>query len=154
MKKSKKIFRSRISVLLIVFLLAIFIPVSASTLMVAHKINEGIYKLGGSLIFVIFILSGIRYIITENKLYLRIWMIPFGSVKIADIISVKRSYNPLSTPAASLKRLLICFANGRSWLISPNREQRFIDDLKAINPDIYVNIRERKGAWRILDWDI
>ena len=33
---------------------------------------------------------------------MKIWNIPCGSVKIENIISVERSYNPLSSPAASL----------------------------------------------------
>ncbi|MDR1115492.1 MAG: PH domain-containing protein [Tannerella sp.] len=154
MKKSKKVFRSRISVLLIGCILAIFIPVSVSVWMITPRINESIYILGASLLFVIFIFSGMRYIISENRLYAKIWMIPFGSVKIADIASVKRSYNPISSPAASLKRLHLCFANRRFWLISPVREQEFIEELKSVNPDIMVNVPEKKGLWRIWDWDI
>ena len=39
-------------------------------------------------------------------------------------------------------------------LISPVREQEFIEDLKAINPDIYVRIPIKEGIWRIYNWDI
>ena len=149
----KKIFRSRISVLMVLFILAIFIPVGINTFQ--QKAYQGFYGLGGALLFIIFILGGMRYIISGEKLYLKIWSIPCGSEKITNIISVKRSYNPLSSPAGSLKRLSIRFKTGRMfWLISPVREKEFIEALKAINPNINVQIPEKTGKWRIWDWDI
>ena len=46
------------------------------------------------------------------------------------------------------------FRSRISVLISPDREQEFIEELKAVNPGIYVNIPESKGIWRFWDWDI
>ena len=49
----------------------------------------------------------------------------------------------------------IRFKTGRMfWLISPVREKEFIEALKAINPNINVQIPEKTGKWRIWDWDI
>ena len=84
-------------------------------------------------------------------------MLPSGSVEIKNIKSVERSYNPLSSPAASLKRLRIDLRGKAKFpymLISPVREQEFIEELKAVNPDIYVRVPDKKGIWRIQDWDI
>ncbi|MDR0364732.1 MAG: PH domain-containing protein [Bacteroidales bacterium] len=39
-------------------------------------------------------------------------------------------------------------------LISPVKEQEFIEELKAVNPDIYVRVPDKKGIWRVHDWDI
>ncbi|MDR0384874.1 MAG: PH domain-containing protein [Prevotellaceae bacterium] len=79
-------------------------------------------------------------------------------VKIAvkDIVSVKRSYNPLSSPAASLKRLQICVRNQKFpyLLISPVREHEFLDMLKSINSAIDIQVSEKRGKWRIWDLDI
>ena len=89
--------------------------------------------------------------------YVKTWIFPAKGVNIADIVSVKRSYNPLSSPAASLKRLRISFKKRAKYpymLISPVREREFIEALKAVNPDIRVDIPEKKGVWRIWDWDI
>ena len=147
-----KEFRSRISVLIIGVMLAVFIP--AFITMYTHKTFEGIYTLGGILLFIILLFSGIRYIILENKLYIKVWFITNKSINITDIVSVKRSYNLLSSPAASLKRLKIRFANGWFRLISPVREYEFIEALKEINPDIEVYISYKKGIWRFWDWDI
>ena len=149
MEKTKKVYRSRISVLLNVFVLALFIPVCLN---INHISYEGIIFFGG----IVLILTGIRYEILDGKLYLNLmWFIQYGSVNVSEIISVERSYNPLSSPAGSLKRLRIKFAgNSFGWLISPVREKEFIEALKTINPDIRVNILEKKGIWRIWDWDI
>jgi len=166
MENQKKIFRSRISILLIGFMLVAFIPCTVP--MIKYMIIPGLYVLGGMLLFVVFILNGIRYIISGNTLYLKFRMIPMGSANIADIISVERTYNSLSSsPAASLKKLCIRFKQGAkypiwwltwqsapNWLLSPVKEKEFVEELKTINPDIYVKISDKKGIWRIWDWDI
>lgn len=155
MTTPKKIFRSRISVLLTVFVLAIFIPIFI--LIFQNKSYERIYVIGGIFIFIIFLFTGMRYIISESKLFFKMWFIPGWNINIAYIRSVERSYNPLSSPAASLKRLRISLDKKAKYpymLISPVREQEFIDELKAVNPDIDVNVPEKKGIWRMWDWDI
>jgi len=151
----KKVFRSRISVLLVGFILAIIIPTFIPVIHYGN--NEGLYIAGGILIFLALLITGMRYVISNGRLSVKMWFIPNGSVDIMNIVSVKRTYNPLSSPAASLKRLYINFNNRTLlpfWLISPDREQEFIEALKAINPNITVNVPERKGKWRIWDWDI
>jgi hypothetical protein len=152
----RKIFRSRISVELIALILVLYMP--AVIPMIIYGINLGLYILGGTLLFCAFIFGGIRYVIADDKLYLKMWIIPNGSVKISDILSIERSYNPLSAPAASFKRLCIRFKKGSKkhpyWLISPVREQEFLDILKSINPDIYVRVPAKKKKWSLGDWDI
>ena len=154
-QKVKKVFRSRISVLLLGFILAVFIPCTIP--IIKHMIISGLWIMGGTFVFIVFLFSGMRYLISEDKLYIKIWMLPSGSVEIKNIISVERSYNPLSSPAASLKRLRIGIGGKAKFpymLISPVREQEFIEELKAVNPDIYVRVPDKKGIWRIQDWDI
>lgn len=152
--KEKKVFRSRISVLLLGFILAIFIP---STIpMIKHLIISGLLVVGGTLLFIAFLFNGIRYIISGDTLYIKIWNMSGGSVKISSITSIKRSYNPLSSPAVSLKRLRLDFRKSEKYpymLISPVRETMFIEKLKAVNPDIKVEVPVKKGIWRIQDWD-
>lgn len=59
------------------------------------------------------------------------WQIP-----IAQIESMMRTRNPLSSPAASLDRLAIQYGEGQSLMISPEDRDRFIEAVKAINPAI------------------
>ena len=115
------------------------------------------YVLGGTFFLLMFLFTGIRYIISGSKLLLKIWFIPGWSVDIAYILSVKRSYNLLSSPAGSLKRLCVNFRGKIKFphmLISPLCEKEFIKELKVVNPSILINIPDKKGIWRIQDWDI
>ena len=151
---NSKVFRSRISVLIFGIILVVLISPFIQMIRYAYK---ELYIVVGFFIFMIFLLTKVYYMISDGKLYTKVWFFSYGSIDIADIVSVERSYNPISAPAVSLKRLCIRFRKEmeyREFLISPDREQEFIEELKAVNPDIYVNIPESKGMWRIWDWDI
>jgi hypothetical protein len=154
----KKQFRSRISVLLIGFILLVFLlPVFADG-------ARWLYGLGALILIVALFLFGTIYTISKDKLYVKLlWFVPLRKVNIPDIYSIERTYNPLSSPASSLRRLSIRFdkysvISGHGiWLhllISPVRELEFVEELKRINPAIHVNIPDNKSAWRIWDWDI
>ena len=160
----EKIFRTRISVLLIIF---IFVPMLLVPILMLYYNLYGrfiIFSVVSALI--IFSFTGYRCLIIGDKLYLKVWFITIGSANIVHIISVERTYNLISSPAASFKRLCIRFRSGVKyinwltwqcaphWIVSPVREHEFIKELKAINPDIYVHIPDEKGKWGIGDWDI
>ncbi|MDR0794617.1 MAG: PH domain-containing protein [Tannerella sp.] len=153
MENKKLTFKSRVSGLLVIIFLAAFIP-----LFIKDFLNQSfpsMYISGGVFLLMIILLAGMRYIIHNGKLYLKMWFIPNGSVDINDIISVNRSYNSLSSNAGSLKRLSIYFKTNRMfWLISHVREKEFVETLKSINPYIDFCIPKETGKWRILDWDI
>ena len=136
----KKVFRSRLSVLLLCLILAALIPIALIPMHI-----PGLLIVGGMFLLTGLLLGGMNYVILEGKLHMGICGISLGSINIADIVSVERSYNPLSSPASSLKRLLIRSRKGAKHpflLISPVREQ---EELKAINPDISVNVPVKKG---------
>jgi hypothetical protein len=100
---------------------------------VKHSITPGLVTIGGVFLFILFLLSGIRYIIYDQKIYIKVWMFSCGSIEISDIIG------------GSIFSYI---------LISPVREQEFIQELKSLNPNIVINVPEKKGLWRIQDWDI
>lgn len=154
MKKQR--FRSRISVLILLIILIVFAPIFIN-LFKSDNLSPGLYFLIGILLFILFLLTGIQYIISEGKLQIKLWMIPCGSISISEITFIKRSYNPLSSPAASLKRFNLVLGKSASFqdvLISPVRESEFIKELKEINPAIIVQLPVKKGRWNILNWDI
>ena len=150
MDKTKKVFRSRISVFFVVLLLVLIV----NGVFISLNLSREILACIVAILFCFLSLIGIRYVISGNKLYLKLWFMPFGGANIVDIVSIKRTYNPLSSPAASFRRLSIRSKTG--WMmVSPVREKEFVETLKAINPDIEVNIPPKKGKWwRIWDWDI
>jgi len=154
----RKVFRSRVSVLLMALIL---VPVSLpiiSMIRSGNIVNPGFYIMVGVFVFIVFIFSGIRYVITDKQLMLHTWGTCKVSCPLSKIVSAERSYDPLASAAGSLKRLCIRFKKGYGafpyWLISPVREQEFLETLKMYNPDIHIRVNNKKGWWRIWDWDI
>ena len=161
MENQKKGFRSRISALVIGFLLALLILCIVPIMRIS-----ALYFMGGIVLLAVFTRFSYRYTVSGNRLYVSYMNVKI-SVDIADIVSVKRIYTPIPSPAASLKKLRIHFKKGAEYfnwftwatapnlLISPVREEEFIEALKAVNPSIEVNVPEKTGRWwRIWDWDI
>ena len=94
------------------------------------------------------------------------WWFSIGIADITNIASIERTYG-IAPGTVSLKSLCIDFKPKRgmeypSWIclcpewicVSPVREKEFIETLKAINPNIRVDVSDKKGIWRILGWDI
>lgn len=150
--KQRKIFRSRLSVLLMVFLLVVFIV--AAIPMIQDKTYQGLWGLGITFLFVISLFTGIRYVISGEELSVQIWFFTYSRANIHEITVLERSYNPISSPAGSLKRLQINFLKGGIWLISPVKEELFIKGLKSVNKNIIANVNDKRNLWRIQDWDI
>ena len=77
-------------------------------------------------------LGNISYKVGPDKLRIRVWGIPWGTIAIKDITAVVETGNPLSAPAASLDRLRISTEARRiAGLISPEDKQKFLKDLAA-----------------------
>lgn len=131
------VFSSRKSILLGTFLWGIIFIVFISTGGFINFWMTLIWLL--TISFVGTIWFGIRYLIRDNFLEIKIGPINLIRIKIDEIDSIQRSFNPLSSPAASLKRLSIQFSGGEV-LISPKHEEKFLQKLKSLNPEIYVSV--------------
>ena len=146
----RKVFRSRISVLL----MAVLLMPCVLSIRSGNIFNP--VPLILSLVILLF--CGMRYVVEDERIKIRIfWIIPCGSILISQINSVSRSYIPFSSPAASLKRLKILFNKNYKYplaLFSPVREQEFLDTLIIYNPKIKISVKNKKGWWRFWDWDI
>ena len=155
----KKVFRTRVSVLLIaiIILLCGVLPTFAMMFRLGQfNVSAGLAILG-VFVFILFLMYGIRYELTDSHLRIKIWSITYVKIPLSAILSVKRSYNPLSAPAFSMKRLCIRTVKGYKWpyaLISPVREKEFLELLLAANPDIIVCVNDKKAWYRIWDLDI
>lgn len=88
-----------------------------------------------TLAFILGVMLGVRYIFESNQLTIKIGPFTERNIPIDDILTLERSYNPVSSPANSLKRLMIKYKNG-VVLISPAREKDFLRHLKKLNPTI------------------
>jgi len=82
---------------------------------------------------------GTYYEIKDSTL--RVVAGPFRwKIDILTIINVKRTRNPLSSPALSLDRLEVRYGKWGIILISPKNEVRFGEELVRINPKISINL--------------
>jgi len=168
MLNETKVFRSRISVFMIGIIITLYMFFIPNSIQLFQKeLYRPLYLIWGSFLLILFIFGGFRYVISGNILYLKMWCIPNMSARITDIVSIERSYNLLSAPAGSLKRLRIDFKDDMKyqqyrpqwlrwsyWLISPVREKEFLKKIESIDPTIFINVPEKKGFWRFWDWDI
>ena len=89
--------------------------------------------------FVLWVLYGTRYTLTDSALVIRSgpfgWLLPLDS-----ITEVFPTRNPVSSPACSLDRLHIRYGTGRSDLmISPEDKASFLQDLAARSSGLKVD---------------
>ena len=92
------------------------------------------------LAFITFLLTSIKYTIENQNLNIKAGFLINQNINIMNIESIKKSKNILSSPAASLDRIEIIENNKNSILISPKNKIEFIEELKKINPQIYVKL--------------
>lgn len=79
----------------------------------------------------LWVLISTKYTVTQNELKVRSG--PFKWVIARkDISSITETRNPLSNPALSLDRLLICYGNDKKLMVSPEDKEGF---LKALEED-------------------
>jgi len=159
----RKKFRSRISVALIVVMLSVSVPIIYAEIYIVACIY------GILIAFCLVSLRCIYYVLTDSAIEVYYLGRFRGKFFISVITSVERTYNMLDAPAASAKRLRFSFRRGYKWdkffshspffmifqpAISPAREREFLEALKTLNPNIQINVSDKKGWWRFWDWDI
>ncbi len=87
--------------------------------------------------FILSIVFNTHYTITsDGKLKVFCGIFPFPKIEISDITHFKYTSNPISSPAASLKRLAL-YHNGRILvIISPENRDLFVEVLKQHNTSL------------------
>ena len=156
----EKRFRSRVSVIFII--LELFFV----SLVVITGFNTSDFTLciiaGVVVIYRIFDLSRKPYVLTDKFLLYKKWGFSSEICHLSHIKSIERSYGDYFystfTSAKSLKKLHLRFPKGYKWsyyMMSPAHEQEFLETLKALNPNIQINVNNnKKSRWRFWDWDI
>jgi len=139
-----KIFHSRISIIL---WLSIFFFLSGILFL---NIRENLKEpsiLGFSILLLIWIptltliltvLFGTKYILTDDKLLIKIGPFKHSEIEIRDLYSARRSYSIIGSPANSLKRLKLEY-DGGEILISPTQESEFLQHIKKLNPKFMIS---------------
>lgn len=133
------VFRSRVSVGLVIFLVAIFGFAFFTTLSAGAV--PALATLVPVVLLIVVLFASLRYIIDGNILYVR--SIPFTRGTAYDLTKLK-SISPsrtlLSSPALSLRRIKLDFGVGMPLIISPAAQDLFIDEIRRINPNVEVNL--------------
>ena len=88
--------------------------------------------------FVSIILFNTKYIIDGELLYIKCGFLPKEKCFISQIVKIKNTHNIISAPAISLDRIEIRLNNRQQLIISPLDKEKFINHLRAINPNIIV----------------
>ena len=91
------------------------------------------------LLSISYLAANIRYIITDQTLFIKAGIFANLSIPITNIRKINPSRSWMSSPAASIDRLAIHYGKYDSVLISPKDKQGFIDQLKSINPNIELD---------------
>lgn len=94
--------------------------------------------------FICYLFLSIKYAIEKENLNVKCGFFINQNIDIKTISKISETYNPLSSPAASIDRLEIKYNKSDSVLISPKDKIAFINDLKVINPIIEVEFRKNK----------
>lgn len=93
------------------------------------------------LFFVLHIYFSTYYIVTrDGSLIMKCSIFPRKVVAIANIKRLEYSASPSFAYALSMKRMLIRQKDDSSIIISPEKEELFINLLLQLNPDIEVRI--------------
>jgi hypothetical protein len=92
--------------------------------------------------YIAYVCLKMQYTVTANgQLQIRCSFLYRKDIDIASIRHISYTNNPLSAPAASLRRLELRYNKRDSVLISPKDRDRFVKLLASINPAIEI-----KGA--------
>ncbi|MBE98350.1 PH domain-containing protein [Flavobacterium coralii] len=135
----KQVYKSKIDIWL---LAVVFVPLVAVLLQVLLTFTWGLVALIAVIIAVmVYMFTTTKYVIDNNSLQVKIGVFEYTQVKISNITAVRKTNNPLSAPALSLKRLEVRYGKNFDYiLISPKDREAFIEDLLKINPSIKTDV--------------
>ena len=134
-----KIYKSKISWGLLVVPMLLFICIIASMMVKGEEpsgilTNSGIFLALG--LFILYLLANTEYVIDSEKLYIKSGFVYRKHLDISRIISVRKTKNIFSAPAASLDRIQLTYDKFGILVLSPRDKEMFVKDLLKINPSI------------------
>ncbi len=92
--------------------------------------------------FVLYVFLDIIYRINDKgELLIKCNFLINLVIDISTIKFVKKTRNPISSPAASLDRIEIKYGKWDSVIISPKDKSRFVEELLKINPNIESELK-------------
>ena len=138
----KRVYPSKIGVWLVLILITATVPGFYDA--IAKQDYDGLPVLIIVTIFVVHLIATTRYTIDGTMLRVKSGFIVNKKISITTISKVMETYNPISSPAASLDRLQIYYNDG-TVIISPKDKTGFISHLQSVKPNIVFIPRNKKG---------
>ena len=129
-------FRSRISIVLVLLILGV-VGFGTYQAVADGKYLE-IFAVIVVLLLFIATFLGISYIIEDGNLTVTNLFFIKETYDLKKLKSITPTYNPISSPAASLQRIKLDFGCGRPLIISPANQAVFIEEILRINPNVQV----------------
>lgn len=133
MKKQK----SKVDTWLVLVVIGIVVAASLPFILVDEAPLIGLVIGGVVLLVLADMVVNTTYIIDGRTLTIRCGSLMKDRCDIMDITAVRPTRTPVSSAAMSLDRLELKLRD-RSIVISPKDKERFVDDLRAVNPEIKV----------------
>ena len=94
--------------------------------------------------FVVYTFSATYYTVEKEKLIIKSGILFNNTIEIQNIKKISESYNIISSPALSFKRLEILYNKFDTVLISPKDKKGFIDAILKINPEVEIKNKENR----------
>ena len=137
-----KVFKSKIGLELVIPLIVVFGTVIFLT--VFEKPGWlGFVILLLPVLFVVHIFMITIYTIENNKLTIKSGFLFNKTIDINTIKKITETNNPLSSPATSIDRLEITYAKFDSVIISSKQKMEFINNIKALNPNVEIKFKKK-----------
>lgn len=133
-----KVYRSEISKGILFFICTI-VGINI-ILMLLLKSWAGLAILLLLALFIFHIFRNTFYTIAGSQLHIKSGVVYNSVIEISHIKKINRTNNILSAPSLSFDRIEIHYNKFDTVIISPERREEFIDDLKKINPGIVTNL--------------
>ncbi|HSZ72127.1 MAG TPA: PH domain-containing protein [Cytophagaceae bacterium] len=88
-----------------------------------------------------YVFTSMTYTVEGDTLCINSALMSELNIDIKSIQRIQETRDPVSSPAASIDRLEILYGQSDRVLISPKCKKEFIRQLKAINPEIEIVLR-------------
>lgn len=93
-------------------------------------------------IYFVYVYRNFRYVIDNNVLQVNCGALYSTKIDIGEIRKISETFSVLNQPAASFHRLEIIYRKFESIEISPKEQEKFIAQLKQLNPNIEFHFKK------------
>lgn len=127
--------------MLLMCMLTVYMLFSALSQKNSGLLTSGFILLVVDIIFILPMYFLTYYLVDEDFLVIKSGFIFTKKIKVADIVGIAPTHNPLSSAILSSNRIAVYYDKGSKVareFISPGNKEQFIEALIKLNPDINV----------------